>query len=163
MLDIKNTSFELDYYRQRQFKAGWQDLMEVVFSGILANADGADGRDFLRQMGGNLAKKLPLPEVQTVGELRDALNSLLRQFDWGWVQIEATGERLLLTHHAYPHSNLSHSEETWALCFACVLEGAYENWLLAQGGEPHISLRWLEPAKDNTLVFCYRNVQSRSS
>jgi hypothetical protein len=161
MLDIKSTSCELDYYRQRQFKAGWQDLVEVVFAGILASADAGDGRDFLRLMGGNLANKLPLPEVQTVGELKEALNTMLRQFDWGWVQIEATAEQLLLTHHAYPQSVHPHSEATWALAFACVLEGAYEHWLLAQGGEPHVSLRWLEPAKDNTLVFCYRNVQPR--
>ncbi|CAI1841359.1 Cellulose synthase operon protein D [Serratia fonticola] len=161
MQDINTTGYELDYYRHRQFKAGWQDLIEVVFSGILASADDADSRDFLRLMGSNLAKKLPLPEAETVGELEDALNALLRQFDWGRVQIEANGEQMILTHYAYPHSADPANEDVWALSFATVLEGAYDAWLLAQGGEAHVSLRWRSPAKDNTLVFCYRNEQRR--
>ncbi|RQW65225.1 cellulose synthase, partial [Listeria sp. SHR_NRA_18] len=106
-------------------------------------------------------KKLPLPEAETVGELEDALNALLRQFDWGRVQIEANGEQMILTHYAYPHSADPANEDVWALSFATVLEGAYDTWLLAQGGEPHVSLRWRSPAKDNTLVFCYRNEQRR--
>ncbi len=161
MQDINNASYELDYYRQRQFKAGWQDLVEVVFSGIMASADDADGRDFLRLMGANLAKRLPMPAAETVGELEDGLNAMLRHFDWGWVQVAATGEQLLLTHYAYPHCAEPHSEATWASSFASVLEGAYDTWLLAQGGEPHVSLRWRGPVKDHTLVFCYRNEQRR--
>lgn len=161
MQDINNSSYELDYYRQRQFKTGWQDLVEVVFSGILASADHTDARDFLRLMGGNLAKKLPLPDAETVGDLEDSLNRMLRHFDWGRVQIESTPEQLLLTHCAYPRSADSESEELWALSFATVLEGAYEAWLLAQGGEPHVSLRWCGTAQENTLVFSYKNEQLR--
>ncbi len=123
MQDINTTGYELDYYRQRQFKAGWQDLIEVVFSGILASADDADSRDFLRLMGSNLAKKLPLPEAETVGELEDALNALLRQFDWGRVQIEANGEQMVLTHYAYPHSADPANEDVWALSLPRCLRG----------------------------------------
>ncbi|MFC0229376.1 cellulose biosynthesis protein BcsD [Serratia aquatilis] len=161
MQDINNSLYELDYYRQRQFKAGWQDLVEVVFSGILASADDADSRDFLRLMGANLAKKLPLPDAETVGDLEDSLNRMLRHFDWGSVRIDATQEQLLLTHYAYPRSADIESEPIWVLSFATVLEGAYEAWLLAQGGEPHVSLRWCGPAQENTLIFSYRNEQLR--
>ncbi|WP_431223101.1 cellulose biosynthesis protein BcsD [Serratia sp. L9] len=134
MQDINNASYELDYYRQRQFKPGWQDLIEVVFSGIQASADDADSRDFLRLMGGNLARKLPLSQAETLGDLEDSLNAMLRHFDWGWVQIEASGEQMLLSHYAYPHSADPDSEAAWALSFASVLEGLYDAWLLAQGG-----------------------------
>ncbi|TQI79699.1 cellulose synthase subunit D [Serratia fonticola] len=161
MQEINNASYELDYHRQRQFKAGWQDLVEVVFSGILATADEADGCDFLRLMGSNLAQKLPLSAAETVGELEDELNARLRHFDWGRVQIEATDEQLLLTHYAYPRSAEPNSEATWTLSFASVLEGAYASWLLAQGGESHVSLRWQGPARDDALVFCYRNEQRK--
>lgn len=161
MQESHNSSYELDYYRQRQFKSGWQDLIEVVFSGILASADDTDSRDFLRLMGSNLAKKLPLSVAETVGELEDSLNVLLRHFDWGKVQIEANGEQMILTHFAYPHSADPDNEAAWVLSFATVLEGAYDTWLLAQGGEAHVSLRWRSPAKDNILVFCYRNEQRR--
>ncbi|WON78082.1 cellulose biosynthesis protein BcsD [Serratia sp. UGAL515B_01] len=161
MQDIINSSCELDYYRQRQFKTGWQDLIQVVFSGILASADDADGRDFLRLMGANLASKLPLPAAETVGELEDGLNGLLRHFDWGRVQIDPTPEQLLLTHYAYPRSDDPDNESIWAVSFATVLEGAYEAWLLAQGGEPHVSLRWCGPAEENTLIFRYKNEQRR--
>lgn len=161
MQDNSNAAYELDYYRQRQFKAGWQDLAEVVFSGILASADDADGQDFLRLMGSHLAKKLPLPVAETLGDLEDGLNAMLRHFDWGWVQIEANGEQMLLTHYAYPHSADPQGEAAWTSSFALVMAGAYDAWLLAQGGETHVSLRWRGPAEDNTLVFCYRNEQRR--
>lgn len=161
MQDINNMSYELDYYRQQRFKAGWQDLVEVMFSGILASADEADGRDFLRLMGRNLATKLPLPLAETVGELEDNLNNLLRHIDWGWVQIEATHEQLRLLHYACPRSPEPDNEAAWELAFATVLEGAYAAWLQAQGGEPHVSLHWQRATKDNALVFCYKNEQPR--
>ncbi|OMQ25741.1 cellulose biosynthesis protein BcsD [Serratia oryzae] len=159
MQDINNASYELDYYRRQQFKPGWQSLMEVVFSGILASADEADSRDFLRLMGSQLAEKTPLPEAETVGDLEDSINAVLSQFDWGWVQVDASEQGILLTHYAYPQAPDPDNESLWSISFATVLEGAYATWLLAQGGAPHVALRQSQQSQDHTLVFSYRNEQ----
>lgn len=159
MQDINNASYELDYYRRQQFKPGWQSLMEVIFSGILASADEADSRDFLRLMGSHLAEKTPLPDAQTVGDLEDGINAVLSHFDWGWVQVEASEQEILLTHYAYPPAPDPDNEPVWSLSLATVLEGVYATWLLAQGGAPHVALRQSQPSQDRTLVFSYGNGQ----
>jgi hypothetical protein len=159
MQDIDNASYELDYYRRQQFKPGWQSLIEVIFSGILASADDADSRDFLRLMGSHLAEKMPLPDAQTVGEFEDGINALLSHFDWGWVQLEASEQGMLLTHHAYPQTPDPDNESMWSLSFATVLEGVYATWLLAQGGASHVSLRQSQQSDERTLVFSYKNEQ----
>ncbi|AHG21773.1 cellulose synthase [Chania multitudinisentens RB-25] len=159
MQDINNASYELDYYRHQQFKPGWHSLVEVVFAGIMASADDADGRDFLRLMGSHLAQKTPLPEAQTIGELEDGINATLSHFDWGWVRVEASEKEILLTHYAYPQTPEPDNAPLWTLSFATVLEGIYETWLLAQGGAPHVSLRRKHSSQDRTLVFSYRNGQ----
>ncbi|KFK95607.1 MULTISPECIES: cellulose biosynthesis protein BcsD [unclassified Serratia (in: enterobacteria)] len=159
MQDINNASYELDYYRRQQFKPGWSSLIEVIFSGILASADDADSRDFLRLMGSQLAEKTRLPDAQTVGELEDGINAVLSHFDWGWVQVEASEQEIVLKHHAYPQTPDPDNEPMWNLSFATVLEGVYATWLQAQGGAPHVSLRWNPQLAQQALVFSYKNGQ----
>jgi len=159
MQDINNASYELDYYRRQQFKPGWQNLTDVIFTGIFASADDVDGRDFLRLMGSHLAEKTPLPDAQTVGELEDGINAVLGHFDWGMVQVEASEQEIVLTHYAYPQAPEADNEPMWNLSFATMLEGAYATWLQAQGGAPHVSLRQSHQSEERTLVFSYRNGQ----
>jgi hypothetical protein len=148
---------ELNYHRRQQSKPGWQSLVAVIFSGILASSEDADGRDFLYLMGNRLAEQMPLADAQTVGELEDGINKVLGRFDWGWVQVAASEQELVLTHYAYPQAPDADNEAMWLLSFATVLEGIYATWLLAQGGAAHVALRRSQQSADRTLVFSYRN------
>lgn len=150
---------QLQYYRQRQFKPGWQDLVQVIFSGILATADDADGREFLQLMGRQLAQQHPLPLAHTVGDLEDRLNELLACFDWGLVHIDANEQQLTLTHSACPLAPQAEAQPRWLAAFGAVLTGAYGEWLQRQGGAPQVPLRWHGGEDEATLIFLYGNAQ----
>jgi len=151
------TRVEQQYYRQRKQTSGWQNLVQVLFSGILSSADDEDGRRFLALMGSNLARQYPLPTAATLGELEDQLNQLLGQFDWGVVKIEATNQQLTLAHIAWPAAPQGSDEALWQIALVAVLEGAYGEWLLAQGGQASVSLRWQESGREGVLLFRYQN------
>ncbi|MCX2943884.1 cellulose biosynthesis protein BcsD [Rahnella perminowiae] len=146
-----------EYYRQRHTTPGWQSLVQVLFSGILASADDEDGRHFLTLMGNNLARQHPLPGSATLGELEDNINQLLRHFDWGVVKLEATQQQLALVHIAWPVSPQGQDDELWSIALISLFEGLYAEWLLSQGGQPYVPLRWQESTPEGAFVFRYQN------
>jgi len=157
MQEQEYAQVEQQYYRHRHQVSGWQSLVQVLFSGILSSADDEDGRRFLVLMGGNLARQHPLPASATLGELEDNLNQLLSHFDWCVVKIEATQQQLTLVHIAWPAAPQGQAHELWTLALIALLEGAYAEWLLAQGGQSYVPLRWQESTREGALVFRYQN------
>lgn len=146
---------QLAYHQRRQHQPGWQDLVQTLFSGILATAEGEDGHQFLRMMGGDLARRHPLAACHTVGGLEDSLNQLLATFDWGEVTLTPGERGLTLTHIAWPVAPQADAAG-WQAAFAAVLEGAYAAWLQAQGGHDQVPLRWQGPNPQQTLLFRYQ-------
>lgn len=157
MQDTLATSPELDYYRRRQYQSGWQDLLDIMISGIAENAGDEDRRQFLNLIGANLARRFPMPHAETVGELEDRLNGLWADFHWGFVRLHPTENTLTLTHHAFPAAAAGAQEPQWIAGLAAILEGAYAEWLLAQGGQPHVALRWQQDGAEGIMTFDYRN------
>lgn len=147
---------QLAYHQRRQIVPGWQDLVQVLLSGVLESAEGEDGRQFLRLMGGNLAACHPLPACRTVGELEDALNRLLADFDWGEVRLEPGERDLAMTHLAWPQAPQGDRVQ-WLAGFSALLEGAYAVWLQAQGGQPQVPLRSEGTDAQGALRFRYHN------
>ena len=148
---------EQQYYRHRHQSSGWQSLVQVLFSGILSSADDEDGRRFLTLMGGDLARQYPLPAAATLGELENNLNQLFSHFDWGVVKIEATQQYLQLVHLAWPAAPQTQDAELWRIALIALLEGAYAEWLQAQGGQATVPLRWQESSREGALLFRYQN------
>ncbi|QTF09461.1 cellulose synthase [Brenneria izadpanahii] len=152
---------QLEYYQYRQQKPGWQDLLQVVFSGIFADADEADACAFLRLTGKHFARRYPLAASLTLGELEDRINQRLAEFDWGFVRLEPAEQALTLLHQAWPallpSEQQQNEEQSWRRAFTCVLEGVYSEWLLSQGGHPHVAVRWQsDNVSGHTLVFLYK-------
>ncbi|NDL64632.1 cellulose biosynthesis protein BcsD [Acerihabitans arboris] len=154
---MPDTTPELDYFRRRQCQAGWQDLLDIMISGITANAGDEDRRQFLNLMGSQLAGRFPLPHAETVGDLEDSLNRLWSDFHWGFVQLQPGETCLTLAHHAFPAAAPGAREEEWTAGLAAVLEGAYAEWLSAQGGQPHVALRWQPDSAEGIMTFSYQN------
>ncbi len=156
-MDMPNTAPELDYYRRRQYQAGWQDLLDIMISGIAENAGDEDRRQFLNLMGGRLADRFPLSPAETVGDFEDQINRLWSQFHWGFVTLHPGETHLTLQHQAFPTAAAGAQPEQWYAGLAAVLEGAYAQWLLAQGGQPHVALQWQQDSAEGTMTFSYQN------
>lgn len=159
MQDLANSVLELDYYRRRQQPAGWQALLEIMIAGIAENAGDEDRRQFLNLMGSRLADRFPLAPADTVGELEDQLNRLWSEFHWGFVTLQPGDTDLTLVHRAFPAATPGAQEQYWNAGLAAVLEGAYAQWLLAQGGKPHVALRWQQDSAEGVMTFSYQNSQ----
>lgn len=157
MQDRPNTTPELDYFRRRQYQSGWQDLLDIMISGITANAGDEDRRQFLNLMGSRLAARFPLPQAETVGDLEDGLNRLWSDFHWGFVRLRPGETDLTLIHHAFPPAATGAQEEEWTAGLAAILEGAYAEWLSAQGGQSHVALRWQRDGAEGIMTFSYQN------
>ncbi|MDX5628132.1 MULTISPECIES: cellulose biosynthesis protein BcsD [unclassified Brenneria] len=153
---------QLEYYQYRQQKPGWQDLLQVVFSGIFSDADENDARDFLRQAGKHLARRYPLAASLTLGELEDRINQRLAEFDWGFIRLEPAERQITLLHQAWParlpSEQQQNEEQSWRRAFTCVLEGLYGEWMLSQSGHPHVAVRkQSSDVAGQTLVFLYKS------
>ncbi|XBS69683.1 cellulose biosynthesis protein BcsD [Acerihabitans sp. KWT182] len=148
---------ELGYYRRQQHTSGWQDMLEIMLSGIAENAGDEDRRQFLNLMGSRLAQRFPLAQAQTVGDLEDALNRLWSDFHWGYVRLQPTEASLTLMHYAFPAAADEAQASLWIAGLAAILEGAYAQWLASQGGQSHVALRWQQDSADGVLTFSYRN------
>ncbi|MFW5392198.1 cellulose biosynthesis protein BcsD [Yersinia sp. 2544 StPb PI] len=150
-------SEQQDYYRQQQHQPGWQNVVQVLFSGIQANADSADGRAFIRNMGTQLAQHNPLPISQTVGEFEDQINHLWSRYHWGFLRIAANEQEMQLSHCAWPDTDNLTEQSQWKTAFATFLEGIYKEWLRQQGGQSEVNVRWLDNKTEGPLVFRYKN------
>ncbi|WP_410013020.1 cellulose biosynthesis protein BcsD [Sodalis sp. C49] len=157
MQDISDATSELVYFRRRQYQPGWQDLLDIMISGIAANAGDEDRRQFLNLMGSQLAGRFPLPHAETVGDLEDGFNRLWSEFNWGFVRLQPGETHLTLIHHAVPPAATGAEPEEWTAGLAAILEGAYAEWILAQGGQPHVALRWQQDSAEGIMTFSYQN------
>jgi hypothetical protein len=157
MQQIETLAHSLAYYQRKQNRSGWQDLMQTVFSGIAAFAAEEEGRDFLRLLGTQFAQQHPLPPAETIFDLEVSINSMLARFDWGELNIEASEQALTLIHYAYPIAPDAEQQTLWLSSFSTILTGMYAEWLLQQGGAPHVSLFCSHDEPDDQLVFCYHN------
>jgi hypothetical protein len=91
----------LSYFQRQQTPAGWFDLLSVMVDGMVRNVGEAESQPFLRQMGASLAERFPLPASQTIGELETNINALLAEFNWGYIDIDASEEGLSFRHQGY--------------------------------------------------------------
>ncbi|TCV95578.1 cellulose biosynthesis protein BcsD [Biostraticola tofi] len=148
---------QLDYYRRRQYVPGWHDVVEIMIAGIAENAGDEDRRQFLNMVGSRLAERFTLQAADTVGTLEDAINRLWADFHWGYVRLQPASHALAFQHYAFPNAPEGADISQWIAGLAAILEGAYAQWLLAQGGQQHVVLRWQQDSAEGVMTFTYQN------
>lgn len=145
-----------DDYLQRRYQAGWHDLVHIMFANILVKKDDVSNHDALRNIGQSLAEWYPMPACSMLHELESHLNKILDVFNWGFLKIAPAERELILVHCAWPHAPRPEDEGRWRQASAWVLEGAYSQWLAAQGGSRAVPVIWnnQDMTKD-VLIFRY--------
>ncbi len=143
-----------DTYLQRNYHAGWHDLVYLFFNEF---TDGQTDRDpdALRRIGQMLAQWYPIERATTVNELEASINRVLEVFNWGFVKMAPAQRELILLHCAWPHAPESRDETQWRRASAWVLEGAYSQWLVSQGAGNHVPVRWKDNGTEDVLMFRY--------
>lgn len=147
----------LQYFQRQQTQSGWFALLQTLVDNMVANVGDAQSQAFLTQIGDDLGKRFPLPLSNTVGELEVVINKQLADFNWGYIDIDASETALLIRHMALPTPSDETQQTAWSNAMSAVLEGLYARWLQSQGGNPGVSL-WREAAPSATEAhFRYQN------
>lgn len=130
------------YFSSRHCHPQWRHLLSALFDGLLNSVPEQEARSFLRQVGANMALSLPLGAHDTLDALEGAINKRWSELDWGRASLRSHDDYLAI-HHYYcpvPHQQ-GRMVEAAQKSLAMVLEGVYGSWLLAQGGEPDVTVR----------------------
>ena len=146
----------LQYYRQQQYQPGWFDLLSVMINGMLRNAGERESHAFLQQMGETLATRYPLGVAQTVADLEQQINSVLAQFNWGFVDVQPHESAVIISHMALPPGDGQIEARQWRQALGAVLLGLYARWLRDQGGDLSVPLVCEETDSESTLNFRYQ-------
>ncbi|MDF2042125.1 MULTISPECIES: cellulose biosynthesis protein BcsD [unclassified Pantoea] len=134
---------------------GWFDLVSVMIDGMVANAGQREAEAFLYKMGESLATRYPLPASRTVQDLEREANLQLARFNWGFVQFQPEEAALLMTYHALPAGDNTHSPADWQAVFGAVIAGLFSGWLQGQGGSRIVPVT-LELNDGSTLHYRYQ-------
>lgn len=145
----------LSYFQKQQTPAGWFDLLSIMIDNMVMNVGETESLLFLRQMGEAFAERFPLPESTTIGELETNINARLEDFNWGYIDINASEERITFHHQAFPLSRDEHSQMRWCHAFCAILEGVYSRWLREQGGKLHVTFSHERQHSLSNVVFYY--------
>lgn len=136
MNDVQSS---LNYYAQRNCAEQWRVFLSEFVSEFYDQVDGDLAESFLQRVGTRLAQALPVPPCNSLEEAAAAINRILDQIQWGWVEVHEAGSHLRIVHGAYPIVPMyQNAPESWLLP---VLEGAYTEWFRALGGPGDLRAR----------------------
>ena len=136
MNDVQTT---LNYYAQRNCAEQWRVFLSEMISEFYDQVDTELAENFFHRVGTRLAQALPLPPCASLEEVSTALNRVLDQIEWGWVEIQEAGNHIRIVHGAYPIVPMyQNAPEAWLVP---VLEGAYTGWFRSLGGQPELRAR----------------------
>jgi hypothetical protein len=111
----------------------WSPLVIALAQEVATGGMPGAAHAFLRQLGRRMARSTPLPHVETLEAMQDAINAVWAEIDWGWVRLLVREDGIRIIHGAWPELSAPDDGETWPGVAAAILEGIYAAWFEAQG------------------------------
>ena len=124
---------ELDYLRRRLVSAQWASFLAALATELSSVADTGGSVAFMRATGARVARLHPLGPLETLEQLEERINVVLTRMEWGWAQLTAGEDHIVITHGACPNVLEHDADNAWPPLMAEVLGGAYGAWLGDQG------------------------------
>jgi hypothetical protein len=121
------------YFRHQQVSLQWLPILRALASELMERVDVADLRQLFFQIGERFAidAEDQFQEIETLGDLEQALNELWQQMNWGWTRLQEAKASVDIHHHAAP---LAHAFGDDALEWSIgILEGFYQHVFKALG------------------------------
>jgi hypothetical protein len=140
MPDTDPRSRDLGYLNRRRISPQWSPFLTALSTELEAVADAAGASAFMRAVGLRLARQHPLGKLVTLEELEGHINAALADMDWGWTQLSAADDHILITHGACPNVLEDDTRRLWPPLMAEVLAGAYGAWLVEQGSPGAVTI-----------------------
>jgi hypothetical protein len=121
-----------DYLFENQMSRQWRGVLAALADEFEAQIGRTELRQLMHRVGGRFADAHPLVPCRSTAELADALNTLWRDTDWGFVEMSDERDYLRIVHYCAPLPAFGENALAWTPAF---LEGAYERWLSALGAQ----------------------------
>ena len=118
----------------------WSGFLRVLGAALQSQLSDDEFRQFLKSLGTEFAKELPLPAVDNLSALEDSVNRIWFDRQWGNVVFSDLGGALRMDHQACPLPAALQVDSDLAGGF---LEGAYGAWLAAAGAPKELKLMQL--------------------
>lgn len=131
--DADNHARDLAYLNRRRVSPQWAPFLTAMADELAAVSDQGAVQRFLRATGERMARRAALPKLETLEDLEARINAVLADMDWGWAQLTAAADHILITHGACPNVLADDDRRSWPPLMAEVLAGAYGAWFAAQG------------------------------
>lgn len=132
----------------------WRPFVSFLTQELTQNLTPRFLTQLMRAAGGQFARQYALAEADTVAAMREAMNQVWGELDWGQVEIREAQDWLVLTHYQAPLKAVFGAENVaWAAAF---LEGAYEAWMHQLGADSQLRMTTAGPADaSGTMVFLF--------
>ncbi|MEX3963976.1 cellulose synthase [Paraburkholderia sp. EG286B] len=132
----------------------WRPFLSFLTQELTQNLTPRFLTQLMRAAGGQFAHQYALGEAATVAAMRDAMNQVWSELDWGQVEIREAQDWLVLTHYHAPLKAVFGAENVaWAGAF---LEGAYEAWMHQLGADTQLRMTTACPADaSGTMAFLF--------
>lgn len=124
---------ELEYLKRHLVSRQWAPFLASMAAELTAMADSSGTAAFMRATGARIARLHPLDSQETLEELEERINVVLTRMEWGWAQLAAAEDHIVITHWACPNFLEHDTDQSWPPLMAEVLGGAYGAWLADQG------------------------------
>lgn len=137
-----------DYHLRNQCSPQWRPFLGALAQELNSRLEPDQARALMRRLGTSMARNAPLPAMELLPDLEDAMNGVWSGMDWGWVELNDTDDALRIIHHCAPiEAAFGAGSRHWS---PAVLEGAYEQWLRAAGAGDRLRVQQL--ATDTTGI-----------
>ena len=132
----------------------WRPFLSFLTQELTQNLTPRFLTQLMRAAGGQFARQNALAEAGTVDAMREAMNRVWGELDWGQVEIREAQDWLVLTHyHAPLNAVFGAQSQAWAGAF---LEGAYETWMHQLGADPQLRMTTAASAEaSGAMVFLF--------
>ena len=151
-IETSNDEMQL-YCAQKQCSAQWRVFLMAISTEIFNHAQGSDAELFFREVGREMARRMPLPQASSLPELQGLMNDRLDRMDWGQVELSDSGDAIDVCHYAAPSSIADDKREVWARSLSYTLEGLYGHWFQEQGAAEHLSTRVISDPAPGMFVL----------
>ena len=151
------------YFQQQHCATQWRSFIQVFIEEIHNTAGEQDACAFLRDMGARLAHQYLIAVYDSIEELEKSMNQILTKLDWGWVKVQPQDYSLEFYHGAFPLPSFGKAEAAReAKIFCAMLEGLYQSWMVALGGNPQVVMSTRKAVPDAPFELVYAK-ESRAS
>jgi hypothetical protein len=137
-----------DYHLRYRCSPQWRPFLSALSQELSTRIEPDQARALMRRLGASVARQAPLPALELLPDLEDAMNAVWSGMNWGWVELSDTDDALRIMHHCAPiEAAFGPDSRHWS---PAVLEGAYEQWLRAAGAGDRLRVQQL--ATDHSSV-----------